>query len=233
MSKWLIAMVMLVTPCWGAQQGGSAPTFIREQDPVIALTHVEVIDGTGAAPLADQTVVIDRGKISAVGVAMSIDVPGGAKVIDGTGKTVIPGMVGMHEHLFYPAPADGPLTAIEQFFSFPALYLASGVTTARTAGSMDPYGDLQVKIQIDSGKMPGPNLFLTTPYLQGVPGFIPQLHELKDADEARAFVRYWSMAHLERPIASSTRRSNPVHVPPTISGSLKTSSRKLSRMVPN
>jgi imidazolonepropionase-like amidohydrolase len=191
MSKWLIAMVMFVTPCWGAQQGGSAPTFIREHDPVIALTHVEVIDGTGAAPLADQTVVIDRGKISTVGAAMSIDVPGGAKVIDGTGKTVIPGMVGMHEHLFYPAPADGPLTAIEQFFSFPALYLASGVTTARTAGSMDPYGDLQVKIQIDSGKMPGPNLFLTTPYLQGVPGFIPQLHELKDADEARAFVRYW------------------------------------------
>jgi imidazolonepropionase-like amidohydrolase len=191
MSKWLIAMVLLVMPCWGAQQGGSAPTFIREHDPVIALTHVEVIDGTGAAPLADQTVVIDRGKISAVGAAASIDVPGGAKVIDGTGKTVIPGMVGMHEHLFYPAPADGPLTAIEQFFSFPALYLASGVTTARTAGSMDPYGDLQVKIQIDSGKMPGPNLFLTTPYLQGVPGFIPQLHELKDADEARAFVRYW------------------------------------------
>ena len=191
MLKWPLVLVLALATTAAAQRGGPAPTFVREHDPVIALTHVEVIDGTGGAPMADQTVIIDHGKIASVGPAAAATVPSGAKIIDGTGKTVIPGLVGMHEHLFYPSPAEGPLTGIEQFFSFPPLYLASGVTTARTAGSMDPYGDLQVKRQIESGQMIGPNFYLTTPYLQGAPGLIPQLHELKDADEAREFVRYW------------------------------------------
>jgi imidazolonepropionase-like amidohydrolase len=174
-----------------AQQPGTAPNSIRENAPVIVLTHVELIDGTGSAPQSDQAVVIDHGKIAAVGPTASVQMPAGAKIIDGTGKTLVPGIVGMHEHLFYPAAADGPLTGVEQFYSFPPLYLASGVTTARTTGSMDPYGDLAVKAQVDSGQMPGPNFFLTTPYLEGAPALIPQMHALKDADEARAFVRYW------------------------------------------
>ena len=174
-----------------AQQPGTSPNFIRENAPVIALTHVEVMDGTGSAPQADQTIVIDHGKISAVGATASLSVPAGAKVIDATGKTVIPGLVGMHEHLFYPAAGEGPLTAVEQFFSFPPLYLASGVTTGRTTGSMDPYGDLAVKARVDSGKMLGPNLYLSTPYLQGAPSLIAQMYELKNAEDARAFVRYW------------------------------------------
>ena len=126
-----------------------------------------------------------------MGATAKVAVPSGAKVIDATGKTVIPGLVGMHEHIFYPSAGDGPLTAVEQLVSFPPLYLASGVTTARTTGSMDPYGDLAVKARVDSGKMLGPNFYLTTPYLQGAPSLIPQMYELKDADDARAFVRYW------------------------------------------
>ncbi len=174
-----------------AQQPGQAPNFIRENAPLIVLTHVELIDGTGAAPQSDQSVIIDHGKITAVGATRSTAAPIGAKVIDATGKTIIPGIVGMHEHIFYPSTADGPLTAVEQFYSFPPLYLASGVTTARTTGSMDPYGDLAVKEYVDTGKIIGPNFYLTTPYLEGAPALIPQMHELKDADEARAFVRYW------------------------------------------
>src|SRR5580658_7140458 len=174
-----------------AQQPGTAPNFIRENAPIIVLTHVEVIDGTGAAPQSDQTIIIDHGKISAAGATQSVPVPSGAKVIDGTGKTLIPGLVGMHEHLFYPSTGDGPLTAVEQFFSFPPLYLASGVTTGRTTGSMDPYGDLAVQQYVDSGKIIGPRFYLTTPYLEGAPALIPQMHELKDAEDARAFVRYW------------------------------------------
>jgi imidazolonepropionase-like amidohydrolase len=197
MRKCFIAVIGVFTACSfgvasvAAQQPGAAPNFIRENAPIIVLTHVELIDGTGAASQADQAVVIDHGKIAAIGGTASVAVPVGAKVIDGTGKTLIPGIVGMHEHIFYPAPADGPLTAVEQFFSFPPLYLASGVTTARTTGSMDPYGDLAVKEYVDSGRILGPNFYLTTPYLEGAPALIPQMHELKDADEARAFVRYW------------------------------------------
>jgi imidazolonepropionase-like amidohydrolase len=174
-----------------AQQPGTALNFIRENAPLIALTHVEVIDGTGAPAQSDQTIIIDHGKISALGATASVQLPSGAKIIDATGKTVIPGIVGMHEHIFYPAAGDGPLTGVEQFYSFPPLYLASGVTSARTTGSMDPYGDIAVKARVDSGKMPGPNFYLSTPYLQGAPSLIAQMYELKDADDARAFVRYW------------------------------------------
>lgn len=177
-----------------ARQSGQAPNFIRENAPSIVFTHVELIDGTGSAPQSGQAVVIDHGKIASVGATASTAIPSGARVIDATGKTLIPGIVGMHEHLFYPSAADGPLTAVEQFFSFPPLYLASGVTTARTTGSMDPYGDLAVKARVDGGKMLGPKFYLSTPYLEGAPALIPQMDELKDAEDARAFVRYWHSA---------------------------------------
>ena len=92
--------------------------------PVIALQHVRVIDGTGAAPVENQTVVIDHGKIAAVGAAGSTAVPAGAQAMDLTGTTVIPGLVGMHEHLFYPSGGGIPIYN-EQAFSFPRLYLAA------------------------------------------------------------------------------------------------------------
>src|ERR1035438_4521031 len=111
---------------------GTAP-FITVSAPVVALLHVRVIDGTGAAPREDQTLVIDHGKIAAVGPAASTPAPPGAQTMDLTGNTVIPGIVGMHEHLFYNS-GNGIPTYNEQAFSFPRLYLASGVTTARTGG---------------------------------------------------------------------------------------------------
>jgi hypothetical protein len=176
-------------------QSPTPATFIREQAPLIAITHVEVIDGTGAAPQMDQTVLIDHGRIAAIG--SDVQVPAGTKTIDGSSKTLIPGLVGMHEHLFYVSPVDPYLTpaggpiAVEQFFTAPPLYLASGVTTGRTTGAEDPYGDLQIKIRIEHGQMPGPSLDLTTPYLEGAPGAIPDMHELTGPDDARSLIRYW------------------------------------------
>ena len=131
---------------------GTQP-FIAVGAPVVALTHVRIIDGTGAAPAENQTVVIDHGKIAAVGSAAGVAVPSGAQTLDLTGSTVIPGMVGMHEHLFYPSGGGIPMYN-EMAFSFPRLYLASGITTARTGGSLGPYADLNVKRLIDSGRMP-------------------------------------------------------------------------------
>ena len=66
----------------------------------------------------------------------------------------------------------------EMAYSFPRLYLASGVTTARTAGSIEPYTDLNIKKLIDGGRMPGPKLYVTGPYLEGKGAFTPQMHEL-------------------------------------------------------
>jgi imidazolonepropionase-like amidohydrolase len=156
---------------------------------VVALVHVRVIDGTGAAPAEDQTILIDHGKIAAVGAGIAI--PANARRMDLAGHTVIPGLVGMHEHLFYPSGEGIPIYTT-QAYSFPRLYLASGVTTARTGGSMEPYTDLTVKRLIDGGKMPGPNFYITGPYLEGPGTPIVQSHLLSGPDDARKTVEYWA-----------------------------------------
>src|SRR5258708_24348341 len=105
--------------------------------------------------------------------------------------TVIPGLVGMHEHLFYPSGGGVPIY-IEHGMSFPRLYLASGVTTARTAGTLEPYNDLNLKKMIDGGRMPGPKMLITIGYLEGHGSFAPQMAELNDPGDTRRFVEYWA-----------------------------------------
>ena len=141
--------------------------FVSVSAPVVALVHVRVIDGTGAPPREDQTIVIDHGRIAAVGNAAFTAAPAGAKVLDLKGRTVIPGLVGMHDHLFYPSQlanhqAEGPVVLYNEMgFSFPRLYLACGVTTLRTTGSIEPYTDLSLKRLIHAGKIPGPSMYIT------------------------------------------------------------------------
>ena len=165
--------------------------FIAVDDPVIALEHVRVIDGTGAPPVEDQTIVIDHGRIQSVGPSDRVQPAAGARRMDLSNHTVIPGLVGMHEHLFYPSGAGVPLY-IEHGMSFPRLYLASGVTTARTAGTLEPYTDLNIKKMIDDGRMPGPKMLITVGYLEGHGSFAPQMAELDTPDDARRFVEYWA-----------------------------------------
>ena len=172
-------------------QGRFAPgvkPFVWVDPPVIALQHARVID-TGQAARENQTVVIDHGKIAAVGPAASTPAPSAALPLDLTGQTVIPGLVGMHEHLFYPSGGGIPIYN-EQAFSFPRLYLATGVTTARTGGQLEPYTDLNIKRMVDAGRMLGPKLHVAGPYLEG-PGSIagPQMHELSGPEDARAHGR--------------------------------------------
>jgi imidazolonepropionase-like amidohydrolase len=121
--------------------------------------------------------------------------PPNAKILDLSGKTVIPGLVGMHEHLFYPAPdgaKDGLPFSIEMIDSGPRLYLASGVTTARTAGSMEPYTDLSLKKLIDRGEKPGPKLHITGPYIGDLFTVLPQFHTLAGAEDVGRTVDYWA-----------------------------------------
>src|SRR5690348_13588468 len=133
--------------------------FIATDAPVIAIEHVRVIDGTGAEAKEDQTIVIDHGRILSAGPAGQAQIPAGAERMDRKGYTVIPGLVGMHEHLFYPS-FGGVALYIEHGMSFPRLYLATGVTTARTAGTLEPYTDLNLKKMIDRGAMPGPKMLI-------------------------------------------------------------------------
>ncbi len=167
--------------------------YVAHAEPVLAITHVRVIDGTGAAARDDQTVLLRDGRIAAVGQRLAL--PKGTTVIDGRGQTLIPGLVGMHDHMFYPAPRVNPAARAalypEQASSFPKLYLAGGVTTVRTTGSIEPYTDLQLKKAIDAGLIPGPKMHTTGPYLEGKGSYTPQMHELADATDARDTVNYW------------------------------------------
>ena len=103
---------------------------------VVALTNVLLIDGTGGTPKPGQTVVIRDGKIAEVGPASSVRPPADAQTMDLAGHTLIPGLVGMHDHLFYTA-AGG--RAVQMSYTGPRLYLGSGVTTIRTTGGRSPY----------------------------------------------------------------------------------------------
>src|SRR5271163_3583881 len=162
--------------------------FVKTDAPVIALTHVRVIDGTGAAAREDQTIVIAHGKIASVGEAASAEIPKDGQVLDLHGYTVIPGLVGMHDHLFYPM---GNAIFGEMAYSFPRLYLAGGVTTIRTTGALEPYTDLELKKQIDKGQTPGPHIHVTGPYLEGAGSWALQMHQLSGPDDATNTVNFW------------------------------------------
>src|SRR3989441_6289558 len=186
--------LLLASLCWSQAPPKLSPevrAFVKEDAPVVALTHVRVIDGTGAVPRADQTLVIANGKITVMGDAASTKIAEGAKVLDLKGYTVIPGLVGMHDHMYYPAPGGPPALYPEHAASFPRLYLAGGVTSIRTTGSVEPYSDLELKRAIDEGKMAGPKIHVTGPYLEGQGAFTLQMHQLKDAEDARRTVEFW------------------------------------------
>ncbi len=162
--------------------------FVKVDAPVVALTHVRVIDGSGAAPRENQTVIVSNGKIASVSDAATAPVPKDALVMDLHDSTVIPGLVGMHDHLFYPM---GNAIFGEMGFSFPRLYLAAGVTTIRTGGSLEPYTDLEIRNQINRGEAPGPKMHVTGPYLEGKGTFAVQLHQLSGPEDTTRMVNYW------------------------------------------
>src|SRR5215472_4237023 len=100
--KWLSAAV-LAAPFTASAQAPAAPADpLAYSQPVIAFTHVELVDGTGAKARTDMTVVEKDGRITAIGPSSQLTPPEGATVIDGTGKALLPGLVLMHEHMFYP-----------------------------------------------------------------------------------------------------------------------------------
>src|SRR5881296_886618 len=187
-----LALVAIAPDALTAQRPDSLAADVRQyvavDTAVVALTHVLLVDGTGAAPKPDQTIVIRDGRIAEVGPAASVQVPGGARAMDLSGSTVIPGLVGMHDHLFYTA-AGG--RAVQMSYTGPRLYLGSGVTTIRTTGSRAPYAEINLKDQIDRGLTPGPRIHLTAPYITGPQGG-GSMAVVSSTDAAKRFVAYWA-----------------------------------------
>jgi len=196
MWKFAFAVFCCLIPAGLARAQTLSPqvrAFVKVDAPVVALTHIRVIDGTGAPAREDQTVIVTNGKIVSIADAASAAVPStsipkDAQIIDMHGYSMIPGLVGMHDHMFYPV---GNGIYGEMAFSFPRLYLAAGVTTIRTTGSLEPYTDLELKKQIDKGETPGPKIHVTGPYLEGQGSWALQMHQLTGPEDATRTVNYW------------------------------------------
>jgi hypothetical protein len=196
------SLVIVVIAVAQTQKSSDVAPFVTLDTPVFVLNHVRIIDGTGASAREDQAIVIANGKIQSMGPAASAQIPQGAQLLDRTGYTVIPGIVGMHDHLYYTDSitvqvaegriAEPGLFVAEIPYTAPRLYLAAGVTTMRTTGSLEPYTDLKVKKRIDANLMPGPSIDATAPYLEGAPTRFAQMHELAGPDDAKRMVDYWA-----------------------------------------
>ena len=194
MARWSIGVlaVGLIAPTAAAQRptlANAVRPFVAVDTNAVALTHVRVIDGTGAAPKTDQTIIIRDGRIATIGSSAATQVPAGTLIMDLAGKSLIPGLVMVHEHLHYPT---GPGVYGNVAESFSRLYLAGGVTSMRTAGSLNGIGEIQLKQSIDAGTHVGPWIDATAPYLQS-PGLnINQFYEVQDAADARRHIAYWA-----------------------------------------
>ncbi len=189
-SLWSPLLVLIMIGSVAAQVSDPAAEVgsVVVRAPVLALVGVRVIDGTGKTPADDQTVVIVDGLIASVGPTGSITIPDEAETLELAGHTVMPGLVMLHEHLNY---FSGRAVWHTQPVSYPALYLAAGVTSLRTAGTESPFVDLNLKRRIDAGHVPGPKLHLTGPFFNGAGGDFLGDAVLSTAEEAREAVEYW------------------------------------------
>jgi imidazolonepropionase-like amidohydrolase len=186
-----LAAAAAITPAAAQRPPRLGPQVTRfvEVDGPVVITNVRVIDGLGNQALERQSVVLSGGKITAIGPAGSVQAPAGARTIDGTGKTVMPGMVGLHDHSYYTTSGR----VVQSSFTAPLLYLAAGVTTIRTTGANNPYAELNLKKSMDAGEVPGPRLFITGPYLTGPGvGAGSTMVGLDSEEEARRVVAYWA-----------------------------------------
>ena len=187
----LFTLLLVVTHLHGQDFSDQVQQFISHPSGPYAIQNVTLIDGTGGDIQTGQTVLINGDRISQVG--MDVTIPGDYTVIDGSGKTLIPGLVMLHEHMFYTRPQFEDRFDVAQMpFTFPRLYLAGGVTTMRTGGSIEPQSDLNVKHWIDDGKMAGPKIDVTSPHLTREGLSIASLGVIKNSQQMGEAVKFWA-----------------------------------------
>jgi len=169
--------------------------FVSYQQESFAITNVTLIDGKGTAPQSNMTVIVKGGKITEVGTSDKIAVPTEAQIIDAKGKTLIPGFVMLHEHIFYTKLFENEFNIVNMTNTFPRMYLAGGVTTMRTAGSVSPHADLNINRMIKEGKMIGPKMDVTGPFIERASTTstpIPQMPIIPNEQQAGATIDYWA-----------------------------------------
>src|SRR5208282_5558466 len=167
--KWMFLVPSVILSCCSC----SSPA-----PPSLAITHVTLIDVTGAAPQTDMTVFLADEQIAAIGPSNSVFIPQKTNIVDASGKFLIPGLVDMHVHL---TGASEPTGSRE--FILPLL-LANGITTVRDMGG-DLESLLKLRHEIEHGQLQAPRIFFAGPYLDGNPPFFqPSLVVTNSAEAA-------------------------------------------------
>jgi len=197
---FLFLALSLTTRAQSLELSNTVQEFVRVRAPKVVLTHARVIDGTGGPAQDDRNVVIEGGKITAIEAGADVAKSDSTSVLDLRGYSVMPGIIGMHNHLFYIARPnlnaahkfEQPVLLPQMTFSAPRLYLAGGVTMMRTSGSVETYADLNLKHDIDAGKLPGPHIDVTGPYLEGNHSYFIQMPHLNTPEDATQLVGYWA-----------------------------------------
>lgn len=183
----LLLFLFLLSSLPGYTQSKSK--FVIYDQTEIILQNARVVDVVKGIVLEGYSLLISNGKIIGIDKTGKLSAPKNARVIDLTGKTILPGLVMLHEHMMYNNGAG-----VWQFHpvSFPKLYLAAGVTTLRTAGAENPMYDLNLKRQIDSGFLVGPGMFVTGPMFNDVSaGFLGDFI-VSNYEEGRKATAFWA-----------------------------------------
>lgn len=197
MKKTLLSLLILclVAPAFSQIKfSDETKKYIDYDDSVTVFKNSLLIDGKGNPSKPHQTVIISKGKINWVGDDAKAIIPKGANIIDLNGKAIMPGLVMLHEHMYISAHSVETRQAILHQLpaTFPRLYLAAGATTIRTAGNVEPYSDMNIKKDIDAGKIPGPSIEVTAPYMEGNQSGFQQMNKLNKPEDAVSFVNYWA-----------------------------------------
>jgi imidazolonepropionase-like amidohydrolase len=127
-----------------------------------AITGVNVIPMTADTVFRNVTVLVQNGRIAAVGPARSVRVPTDARTIDGSGKYLMPGLADMHAHLYSDGEVPDSLARYEL-----AVFIANGITTARMMIGTPEHFPLRTAIE--RGEILGPQLWIASPELSGRP----------------------------------------------------------------
>ena len=147
----------------------------------VALTGARVIDGTGAAPLEQATIVITNGRIESVGTGSAVKVPAGATRVDMAGKTIVPGLINAHGHLSADTSSKPTLDKLSGQLR---VYADYGVTTVYVLGA--GVDDLDEAVTLREAQATGP-LNRARVFVAG-----SSIRNLKTAEEARAAVNRYA-----------------------------------------
>lgn len=157
--------------------------YVKYQEDLVVFTNASIVDGTGSSMKHNWTIIIENGTFKTIGKDKEITIPENSKIINLQGKTIIPGIVGMHNHLHIPG------------FSYVGdeaanLYLASGVTTIQTCGAASPEKELLLAQNIATGKQLGPDIIPSAPFITSKGGN-PNMIIPRNEQHLRDSMQYW------------------------------------------